>query len=66
VTWGDLTGTFQGSHGGTRTNFYDSTAVHIYDGIDGDFVGWKLRLNATYNMHPDEKSGSFEGTLLKP
>jgi hypothetical protein len=66
VTWGDLTGTFQGSHGGIRKNFYDSSAVHIYDGIDGDFIGWKLRLNATYNMHPDVKAGSFEGTLLNP
>ena len=66
VTWGDLTGTFQGLHGGIRTNFYDGTSIHVYECIDGDLVGWKLRLKGTWNMHPDVKAGSFEGILVNP
>jgi hypothetical protein len=66
VTWGDLTGTFQGIHGGTRTNFYDGASIHVYECVDGDLLGWKLRLKGTWNMHPDAKAGSFEGTLLDP
>ncbi len=66
VTWGDLTGTFQGIHGGIRTNFYDSTSIHVYECIDGDLIGWKLRLRGTWDMHPDVKAGSFKGVLQNP
>ena len=66
VTWGELTGTFQGIHGGTRTNFYDGTSIHVYECIDGDLIGWKLRLKGTWNMHADAKSGSLEGVLQNP
>ncbi len=66
VTWGDLTGTFQGIHGGTRTNFYDGSSIHVYECIDGDLLGWKLRLKGTWNMRADVKAGSLEGTLQNP
>jgi hypothetical protein len=66
VTWEGLTGTFRGSHSGIRTNHYDGCSTHIYQGIDGDFVGWKLRLNGIWNMHPDVKAGSLEGVLQNP
>ena len=66
VTWEGLTGTFCGSHSGIRTNHYDGTSTHIYQGIDGDFVGWKLKLNGTWNMHPDYKEGALEGVLQNP
>jgi len=66
VTWGDLTGTFQGTHGGTRTNFYDGTSINVYECIDGDLIGWRLRLKGIWDMHPDVKAGSFEGILQNP
>ena len=66
VTWEGLTGTFSGSHSGIRTNHYDSYSTHIYQGIDGDFVGWKLKLNGTWNMNPAVKEGVFEGILQNP
>jgi len=66
VTWGDLTGTFQGIHGGIRVNFTEASSIHVYQGIDGDFVGWTLRLNGTWNMEPDVKAGVFTGILLNP
>jgi len=66
VTWGDLTGTFQGIHSGTRTNFYDGSSIHVYECIDGDLIGWKLRLKGTWDMHADVKAGSLEGTLQNP
>jgi hypothetical protein len=66
VTWNGLTGTFQGSHSGIRTNHYDSYSTHVFQGIDGDFVGWKLRLNGTWNMHPSVKEGALEGILQNP
>ena len=66
VTWGDLTGTFQGIHGGIRVNFTEASSIHVYEGIDGDLVGWKLRLNGTWNMDPDVKAGAFEGILTNP
>jgi len=66
VTWGDLTGTFQGIHGGTRTNFYDASSIHVYECVDGDLVGWKLRLKGTWDMHADVKAGSLEGILQNP
>jgi hypothetical protein len=66
VTWGDLTGTFQGIHAGIRVNFTEGSSIHVYKGIDGDLVGWTLRLNGIWNMDPDVKAGSFTGTLHNP
>lgn len=66
VTWNGLTGTFQGSHSGIRTDYTVGSSSHIFQGIDGDFVGWTLRLNGTWNMHPDVKAGSLEGILHNP
>jgi len=66
VTWGDLTGTFQGIHGGIRVNFTEASSIHVYEGVDGDLVGWKLRLNGTWNMDPDVKAGALEGILQNP
>jgi len=66
VTWDGLTGIFRGHHAGIRTNHYDSSSIHVYQGIDGDFVGWKLRLNGIWDMDPDVKAGVFEGILHNP
>ena len=66
VTWGDLTGTFQGIHGGIRVNFTEASSIHVYKGIDGDLVGWTLRLNGIWDMRKDVKAGSFQGILQNP
>jgi len=64
VTWGDLTGTFRGRHSGTRTNHTVGDSNHIYQGISGDFVGWKLTLNGTWDF--PNKAGTCEGILHNP
>jgi len=66
VTWNGLTGTFRGSHDGIRVNFTEASSSHVYQGIDGAFVGWKLRLNGIWNMDPAVKAGDFEGILHNP
>lgn len=65
VTWGDLTGTFRGSHSGIRTDYTVGQSSHVYQGIDGDFVGWKLKLNGTWDMSSN-KAGVLEGILHSP
>ncbi len=65
VTWNGLTGTFRGSHSGIRVNYTVGDSSHVYQGIDGDFVGWKLRLNGTWDMS-SAKSGILEGVLHNP
>ena len=65
VTWEGLTGTFRGSHSGIRVNHTEGSSGHVYQGIGGDFVGWKLRLNGTWDMS-SAKSGIFEGILHNP
>jgi len=64
VTMGELSGTFRGSHSGIRTNHTVGHSSHIYQGISGDFVGCKLRLNGTFNFA--QKNGSLEGVLHNP
>ncbi|NIP51748.1 MAG: hypothetical protein GWN61_21320 [candidate division Zixibacteria bacterium] len=64
VTWGDLTGTFRGHHSGTRTNHSLGNSSHVYQGVSGDFVGWKLRLNGTWDF--SNKQGILEGVLHNP
>ncbi len=64
VTLGERTGIFRGSHSGIRTNHTAGHSTHIYQGISGDFVGCKLRLNGTFNFA--QKNGSFEGVLHNP
>ena len=63
VTWGDLTGTFRGRYGGITVN-HAGYSNHSYQGIDGDFVGWKLRFDATWDFIA--KTGAFEGILHNP
>lgn len=65
VTWQGLTGTFRGSHDGTRVNHTEGYSSHVYQGIGGDFVGWKLRLNGTWDMG-SAKAGVLEGILQNP
>ena len=65
VTWEGLTGTFRGSHDGIRVNHTEGHSSHVYQGIGGDFMGWKLRLNGTWDMS-SAKSGVFEGILHNP
>ena len=65
VTWEGLTGTFRGSHDGTRVNHTEGYSSHVYQGIGGDFVGWKLRLDGTWDMS-SAKAGVLEGTLQNP
>jgi len=64
VTWEGLTGTFRGSHSGIRTNHTVGHSTHVYHGIGGEFVGWKLKLNATWDF--PNKQGVFEGILHNP
>ena len=66
VTWKGLTGTFQGSHRGTREAFYTGYSTHVYYGIDGDFAGWTLWLNGTWNMDPEVKAGTLKGVIRRP
>lgn len=66
VTWQGLTGTFQGSHRGTREKFYTGYSTHVYHGIDGNFVDWTLKLNGTWNMDPEVKAGTLKGIIEKP
>jgi hypothetical protein len=63
VTWGDLTGTFRGHYGGITVN-HAGSSNHSYQGISGDFVGWKLRFDATWDFIA--KTGAFTGTLHNP
>ena len=64
VTWNGLTGTFQGSHSGIRVNHTEGSSSHVFQGIDGDFVGWKLRLNGSWNF--GSKTGACTGILQDP
>ncbi|UCG56119.1 MAG: hypothetical protein JSU70_14750 [Phycisphaerales bacterium] len=63
VSWGDLTGTFRGRYGGITVN-HAGSSNHSYQGISGDFVGWKLRFDATWDFVG--KTGAFEGVLHNP
>ncbi|MHC4167744.1 MAG: hypothetical protein ACYSWQ_12360 [Planctomycetota bacterium] len=65
VTWEGLTGTFRGSHDGIRVNHTEGYSSHVYQGIGGDFVGWKLRLDGTWDMG-SAKAGVLEGILHNP
>jgi len=64
VTWEGLTGTFRGSHSGIRVNHTEGYSSHVYQGIGGDFDGWKLRLNGTWDFNA--KAGVFEGVIHNP
>jgi len=63
VTWGDLTGTFRGRYGGITVE-HAGISNHSYQGISGDFVGWKLRFDATWDFIG--KTGAFTGILYNP
>lgn len=63
VTWGDLTGTFRGRYGGITVE-HAGISNHSYQGISGDFVGWKLRFDATWDFVG--KTGAFTGILHNP
>jgi len=61
-----ITYDLRGTHDGIRVNHTEGYSSHVYQGIGGDFVGWKLRLNGTWNMDPAVKAGVFEGILHNP
>ncbi len=63
VTWGDLEGTFRGSYGGTTVS-HTGYSNHSYQGISGDFVGWKLKLDGTWDFV--SKEGVLSGTIQDP
>ena len=63
VTWEGLTGTFRGRYGGITIG-HAGNSNHSYQGISGDFVGWKLRFDATWDFIG--KTGVFEGVLQNP
>jgi hypothetical protein len=63
VTWGELSGTFRGHYGGITIS-HEGFSNHAYQGISGDFVGWKLKLNGTWDF--TNKKGVLEGTLQNP
>ena len=64
VTWNNLTGTFRGSHSGIRVNHTVGCSSHVYQGIGGDFDGWKLRFDATWDFNA--KTGACTGTIRNP
>jgi hypothetical protein len=63
VTWGELTGTFRGTHSG-KTIDWVGYSTHVYHGASGDFEGCKLMLDGIFDY--DTKSGILEGTLMVP
>ena len=65
VTWNGLTGTFEGDYTGTREAFTTGYSTHVYQGIDGDLVGWTLKLNGIWDMSAN-KQGVLRGILEKP
>jgi len=64
VSWAGLTGVFRGSHSGTRVGHTTGYSTHVYHGIGGDFEGWKLKLNGTWDFA--SKQGSLEGIIKDP
>ncbi len=66
VSWGGLTGTFRGRHSGIAIDWV-GYSTRVYQGISGDFVGWKLRLDGVsyFNSGPP-KEGFFEGFIHNP
>jgi hypothetical protein len=63
LTWGALTGTFEGSHSG-KTIDWVGYSTHVYRGVSGDFEGCKLTLDGIFDYAT--KSGVFQGTIKYP
>jgi len=63
VTWGELSGTFQGTHGG-KTIDWVGYSTHVYHGVSGDFEGCKLMLDGIFDYAT--KSGTLQGTIQYP
>ena len=66
VSWGGLTGTFRGRHSGIAIDWV-GYSTRVYQGISGDFMGWKLRLDGvSYFKSGPPKEGFFEGFIHNP
>lgn len=63
VTWGELTGTFRGTHSG-KTIDWVGYSTHVYHGVSGDFEGCKLMLDGIFDYAT--KSGVLQGMIQKP
>ncbi|MGD8501818.1 MAG: hypothetical protein PVJ86_14295 [Phycisphaerales bacterium] len=61
LTWGELTGTFRGTHSG-KTIDWVGYSSHVYYGSGGDFEGMKLTLGGIFDYAT--KSGVFSGTIM--
>jgi hypothetical protein len=62
VTWGELSGTFEGRFSATYTGGF-SYSSHVYHGT-GDFEGMKMMIDATMSF-ADFKA-AYEGIILDP
>jgi hypothetical protein len=66
VSWNDKSGIFEGIHNGI-THDSHGYGGHLYNGIEGDFVGWKLKLRSIfYFLSEPPKKGEVDGILYNP
>ena len=67
VTWGELSGTFEGRLSGTYT-YGISTGTAVYHGTSGDFEGMKMMMSYSYSLgEPYEPwPVDYEAIILDP